>query len=310
MAANTGGFSALLAPGLMEVMFNEIDAQQPQWMPVFGTRNSVRAYEEDIKMAGLGSMVSKPEGTNTSFDDPIIGSSVRYTHQSFGLGFRITREMWDDDLYDVMQDMSAELGRASAYKIEVDAWSILNNAFSSSYTGFDGLALCHTAHTRLDGGATVGNKPSTDVDFGYTSYQAALDHYNTLKDDRGKPLVMRPSLLIIDPTFQWIAKEVLQTEYKPYSANNEINPLKGEISENGYLTCRYLTDADSWFLITSPRKKGGSRRGGHDMKFFWRTRPETASADDFLSGDALFKIFSRYSTGFGEWRGVYGSSGG
>jgi len=310
MPATTGGFSALLAPGLMEVMFNEIDAQRPQWIPVFGTRNSVRAYEEDIKMSGLGSMVPKLEGTNTTFDDPLIGTAVRYTNASFGLGFRITREMWDDDLYDIMQDMSAELGRASAYKIEVDAWSVLNNAFNASFVGFDGLSLCHVSHTRLDGGPTIANKPSTDVDFGFTSYQAGLDHFNTLKDDRGKPVIMSPSLLVIDPTFKWAAKEVLQSEYKPYSANNEINPLKGEISDNGYLACRYLTDADSWFLLTSPRRKGGGRMGGHDMKFIWRTRPETASADDFLSGDALFKIFARYIQGFSEWRGVYGSSGG
>lgn len=309
-AATTAGFADLLAPGLMEVMFNEIDAQEPQWLPVFGQRDSVRAYEEDLKVAGLGSMVSKPEGTNTTFDEPLIGDPKRYTAQSFGLGFRVTREMWDDDLYDIMQDMSAELGRAAAYEIEVDAWSVLNNAFNAAYTGFDGLSLCHTAHTRLDGGPAQANKPTTDVDFSYTAFQAGLDHFTQLKDDRGKPLVMKPSLLIIDPTFQWAAKEILQSEYKPYTANNEINPLKGQISENGYLLCRYLTDADSWFLITPPRRKGGSRRSGHDMKFIWRTRPETASADDFLSGDALFKIFARYSHGFSEWRGVYGSSGG
>ena len=311
MSATTGGFAALLAPGLYEVLFNEIDAQQPQWVPIFSTKDSVRAYEEDLKVAGLGSMVSKPEGTNTSFEDPYIGSAKRYTMASFGLGFRITREMWDDDLYDIMMDMPAELGRASAYKIEVDAWSTLNNAFSGAYTGFDSLALCSTVHTRLDGGATIANKPSTDVDFGTTAYQAAIDHFNPLKDDRGKPIVMRPATLIIDPTFKWAAKEVLQSEYRPYTPNNEINALKGEIDENGFLTCRYLTDADSWFLIAPPRKQGGGgRRSGHDMKFFWRTRPETAEADDFLSGDALFKIFARYTTGFGEWRGVYGSSGG
>jgi hypothetical protein len=308
MTTSTAGFSALLAPGLMEVAFNEIDAQQPQWPQVLNTDTSERAYEEDLKVAGLGSMLPKPEGTNTQFDDPLIGSAKRYTHVSYGLGFRITREMYDDDLYSIMNGMSAELGRAAAYKIEVDAWSVLNNAFSSSFTGWDGLALCHTAHTRLDGGATIANRPSTDVDFGFTAYQAALDHFNTLKDDRGRPLIMSPSLLIIDPTFKWIAKEVLGSEYRPYTANNEINPLKGEIDENGFLTCRYLTDADSWFLLTPPKKV--KKSGGHDLKFIWRTKPEMANSDDFLSGDALFKTFARYITGFSEWRGVYGSSGG
>lgn len=308
MATSTGGFSALLAPGLFDVMFNEIDAQPNQWIPVLNVETSERAYEEELKVAGLGPMVAKPEGTNTSFDDPLISGKVRYTHSSYGLGFRITREMYDDDLYNIMEGMSAELGRSAAYKVEVDAWAPFNNAFSSSYTGIDGLALCHVSHTRLDGGAVIANKPSTDVDFSYTSYQAALDHFKNLKDDRGRPIVMSPALLIIDPSFEWTAREVLQSEYKPYTSNNEINPLKGEISENGYLTCRYLTDSDSWFLVAPPKKR--KRSGGHDVKFFWRTRPETANGDDFLSGDALFKIFARYSKGFAEWRGVYGSSGG
>ena len=302
MTATTGGFSNLLAPGLYDVMFNEIDAQPNQWVPVLNIDDSERAYEEDLKVAGLGSMVSKAEGTATSFDDPLISGKVRYTHSSYGLGFRITREMWDDDLYAVMKKMSSELGRAAAYKVEVDAWSVLNNAFSSSYTGLDGLALCSTAHTRLDSGTTIANRPSTDVDFSYTSYQAGLDHFIALKDDRGRPLMLRPALAVIDPTFQWVAREVLQSEYKPYTANNEINPLKGEIEENGYLSCKYLVDSDSWFLL--------AKKGAHDLKFFWRTRPETANADDFLTGDALFKIFARYSKGFSEWRGVYGSSGG
>jgi hypothetical protein len=247
-------------------------------------------------------MLSKPEGVSITFDDPIQGNKVRYTHASYGLGFRITREMWDDDLYSIMNGMARELGRAASYKIEVDAWSVLNNAFSGSFTGEDSLALCSTAHTRADGGATQANRPSVDADFSYTTYQAALDHFNTLLDDRGRPQMMRPAVLIIDPTFIWAVKEVLQSAYKPFVANNEINPLQGEIDENGYLAWRYSTDTDSWFLLC--------QKGRHDLKFWWRTRPETAESDDFMSGDALFKIFARYSKGFSEWRGVYGSSGG
>lgn len=298
MIVNTGGFASLLAPGLWRVLFNEVDMQPNQWIGVFNVNSSTRAYEDDTKVAGLGSMVSKPEGVAVEFDVPIMGSGVRYTHSSYGLGFRITREMWDDDLYSIMNKMSAELGRASSYKIEVDAWSILNNAFSSSFTGADGLALCHTAHTRLDGGTTIANRPSTDVDFSYTAYQAALDHYKELVDERGRPIVLNPSLLIIDTAFEWAAKEIMQSEYKPYTANNEINPLRGDGMPD-YMTCRYLTDRDSWFLLSNK----------HDLNFWWRVRPETAEADDFLTGDALFKIYARYSKGFTEWRGVYGSTG-
>jgi|SRR5262245_25162249 len=305
MASTTGGFSALLAPGLFDVLFNEINHQPNQWVPVFNTYDSERQYEEELKVAGLGAMVAKPEGTNTTFDDPIISGKVRYTHSSYGLGFRVTREMYDDDLYDIMDNMAAELGRAAAYKVEVDAWSILNNAFNASFAGLDGLSLCNLNHTRLDGGTVIANKPSTDADFSFTSYQAALDHFNTLLDDRGRPLVVYPSLICLDPTFQWAAKEVTDSEYKPYTAGNEINPLKMDGVE--YLPVRYLTNIRSWFLLAVKKQQA---KGGHDLKFFWRTRPETANADDFLSGDALFKCFARFSKGFAEWRGVYGSSGG
>jgi hypothetical protein len=306
MTVTSGAFSELLAPGLYEVMFNEQENTPPSWMPILNVRNSKRAYEDDFKVAGLGSMVSKPEGIATTFDDPLKGNTVRYTHSSYGLGFRVTREMYDDDLYDIMEGMSAELSRAAAYKIEVDAWSVLNNAFSSSFLGEDGLALCSTAHTRLDGGATIANRPSTDVDFSFSAYQAGLDHFKSLVDDRGRPIEMDPTTVILDPSFEWIAKEVMQSEHKPYTANNEINPVKS--GDKSYFLCRYLTDADSWFLVTPKRQK--NRRNGHDMKFWFRVRPEYANADDFLTGDAMFKTYARYSKGFSAWRGVYGSTGG
>jgi hypothetical protein len=306
MAVTSGGFSELLAPGLYEVMFNEMESTPPSWVPVFNVRDSKRAYEEDFKMAGLGSMVSKPEGTATTFDDPVKGAIVRYTHSSYGLGFRITREMYDDDLYDIMSDMSAELARSAAYKIEIDAWSVLNNAFNSAYAGQDGLSLCHTAHPRLDGGATIANRPAVDVDFSFTAYQAALDHFKTLVDDRGRPLNVDANMVLLDPTFEWVAREIMESEFKPYTANNEVNVVKS--GDRSYQLVRYFTDADQWFLVAPKRQR--KARGGHDMKFWWRTRPEYGNADDFLTGDAMFKTFSRYSRGFSEWRGVYGSSGG
>jgi hypothetical protein len=296
---NTGGFAGLLAPGLWRVLFNAIDSAPNQWLGVFNVDTSNRAYEEDSKVAGLGSMLPKPEGMAIAFDVPIMGPTVRYTHASYGLGLRITREMWDDDLYNIMNKMAAELGRAAAYKIEVDAWSVLNNAFNPTFTGLDGLPLCSTAHTRMDGGATAANRPTTDVDFSYTAYQAALDHFKEMVDDRGRPVVVNPSLIIVDTSFEWAVKEILQSEYKPYTANNEINPLRND-GQMDYLLNRYLVDRDSWFVLSNI----------HDLNFWWRVRPETAEADDFLTGDALYKIYARYSKGFSEWRGVYGSSGG
>jgi hypothetical protein len=302
----TGGFSELLAPGLFDVMMNEFERTPPSWMPIFSVRNSTRSYEEDLKVAGLGSMTSKPEGVAVDFDDFIIGDGVRYTHASYGLGCRITREMYDDDLYDIMNRIAAELSASAAYKIEVDAWSVFNNAFNPLFTGADGLPLCHTAHTRMDGGATAGNRPAVDVDFSFSAFQAGLDHFKSLVDERGRPLDLSPALLLIDPSFEWQAREILESEFKPYSANNEINVLKDDSIR--YQKVRYFTDADQWFLIAPKSSRGGRR--GHDLKWFWRVKPEPSSADDFLTGDSLFKQYARYSRGFTEWRGVYGSSGG
>jgi len=303
MITNTGGFSALLAPGLYRVLFNEIDKAPNQWMQVLNSDSSSRAYEEDVKMAGLGSMVSKPEGEAVTFTVPLIGDLKRYTPQPYGIGWRVTREMWDDDLYGMMNKMPEEVGKACSYRVEVDAWSPFNDAFAASPTasqaGLDGLALCHVSHTRLDGGSVIANKPSTDVDFSASAYQASLDHFKQLVDDRGRPITMVPGLIMVDPTFEWAVKEVIQSPYVPYSANNEINVLKSDGSVE-YMLNRYFTDADQWFNICS----------NHDVNFWWRVRPETSEADEFLTGDALYKVYARYSFGFSEWRGVYGSSGG
>jgi hypothetical protein len=304
MTATTGGFATLLAPGLWRVAFNAINRHPNAWQAVLNVGNMDQAYIDESEVAGLGGMLTKPEGVATTFDDPIMGSTLRYSPSSYGLGFRVTREMYDDDLYSIMNRMAAELGKAAAYKVEVDAWSVLNNAFTAGYVGIDGLVLGHVSHTRLDGGTVIANKPSTDVDFSFTALQAGLDHFKTLVDNRGRPIDMTPKLVVIDTSFEWAAKEILQTEFKPYTANNEINVLKDEVA---YMTTRYLTDADSWFLLTD---KGGDQGDGHDLRFFWRVKPETAEADDFLTGDALYKIYARYAKGFAHWRGVYCSSGG
>lgn len=303
VSTSTQGFSTLLAPGLRKVFFNTIDRQPNQWMQLLNVDSSTRAYEDDSEVAGLGAMVEKPEGTNTEFTVPIMGSTKRYTPTPYGIGWRVTREMWDDDLYNIINKMPEEIGKSVSYRVEVDAWSVLNEAFNASasanYLGLDGLPLCHVSHTRLDGGAVRPNKPSTDVDFSASAYQASLDHFKTLVDERGRPIQMTPGLIIVDPLFEWAVKEIIQSPYVPYSANNEINVLKSDGSME-YMLCRYLTDADSWFTVCAD----------HDLNFIWRVKPETSDADDFLSGDALYKAYARYAVGFSKWLGVYGSSGG
>jgi hypothetical protein len=303
VSTSTAAFATLLAPGLRKVFFDEIDRQPNQWMQVLNIDSSDRAYEDDAEATGLGAMVPKPEGVNIEFTTPIMGGTKRYTPSPYGIGWRVTREMWDDDLYSIINKMPAEIGKSVSYRVEIDAWDVFNEAFNSSananFLGLDGLPLCHVSHTRLDGGAVRANKPSTDVDFSATAYQASLDHFKQLVDERGRPITMTPGLIIVDPTFEWAVKEIIMSPYVPYSSNNEINVLKSDGSME-YLLSRYLSDADSWFNISAD----------HDLNFIWRVKPETSEADDFLSGDALYKAYCRYAVGFSKWLGVYGSSGG
>ena len=300
MVMRTGPFSDLLAPGLRKVFFQEFELVPLEYPRVFNVLDSQRAYEEDIKVSGLGTMPEKPEGESITYDEPKIGDKVRYTMIPFALGFRVTHEMYVDDLYGPARRMSQALARAARYRQEVQAWGVLNDAFAgSTYTGFDGLPLCHTAHTLLRGG-TYANRPSTDMDLSVTAMQSALNNMEMTPDDSNMVIGgLVPSLVLIHPSNKWVAKEVLQSEYKPYTANNEINPLRDEGLQ--YMICHYLTDPDAFFVL--------ARQGVHDLNYFWRERLRLENSDDFDTGDAKFKAYQRLVTGFGEWRGVWGTSG-
>ncbi len=211
------------------------------------------------------------------------------------------------ELYGQIDRLEGALMKSAIDNQEILAALVLNNGFSAtvpagadgySATGFDGLALFSTAHTRLDGGATQANKPATDVDIGLTALQNAVIAYHGFKDDRGRPQMIRPRTLIVAPGDIFTAREILQSEYKPGTANNEVNAIK----EEGllYFVSHYMTDADAWFLLGDQT----------DLNFIWDLRPVTSMDDDFDSEDVKRKVLQAFTTGFGEWRGTYGSSGG
>ena len=173
----TGAFSALLAPGLRHIFFEKYSAYPDEHAQVFNIGTSERAYEEDTKLAGLGVIIKKGEGEATTFQDPIMGALRRYTHSAFSLGFRVTREMYDDDLYDVVKRMASALGRSVHQGIQVNAFDVINNGFvTTNNVGFDSLALFSTAHTVLQGG-TQSNRPTVDADLSVTSLQAAVENF-------------------------------------------------------------------------------------------------------------------------------------
>lgn len=299
MPATRGKFSPLLAPGLMTVFFRHLKIhmnEYPQWI---NTKKSKRAYEEDYEVAGLGQMMQKGEGAPFVFDEPIGGSTLRYTHLTYGLGFRITKEMMEDDLYGVMNRMTQELAKSASYNKDVQAATVLNNAFNSAYPGIDGLELCSLVHTNL-GGGTQANEPTDPADLSLTSLQAAIEAFETWTDARGFKTDITPETLLHNTGDIWEAGEILESEYIPTSGDNAKNIVRSKYGiKPKYL--KHLSDADAWFLIAG--------KSNHDMKLFTRVDDQFNNDDDPYNGDALFTARHRLSRGFTRWEGVYGSPG-
>lgn len=291
----TGAFSTGLAPGLRAVYTEELVDRSTEYDKIAQMLTSKRNYEDDWQVALLGTTPEKPQGTPVRFDGPLSGSTVRYTHVSYGIGFRVTQEMFEDDLYSIMKKASKDLARANHETVETVFWAIFNNASDATkFAGFDGLSIASTAHTLL-GGGTYANRPSTDVQLSVSAIQAACESFEKMVDERNRKILAKPWRLLIPVELKWAAREILGSQKKPYVANNEINSLLDE--ELSFFVCHYATDANNWALVGR----------NHDMKFFWRRKPRFANADDFSTGDALFKSTFRCVAGFGSWRETYWS---
>ncbi len=301
-------FLALLEPGLSNVWFEAYPQRPLEWSTFLNTRTAGKAVIHDHKLTGFGSLVLKAEGEPIVYLDPIDGQTKNYTPVRFAGGYKITQEMIDQELYGEVMKFESDMMGSAIDGQETIAANLMNGAFGTtdadgySSTGFDGLQLCSTAHTRLDGGPTIANRPAADGDLSLTGLQNAVIAYHNLKSDRGRTQVIRPIRLLISPEDIFTARELLNSEYKPGTANNEINALQDE--GLSYFVSHYKTDNNSWFLV-------GDK---HDANLIWDVKPRQAtSASD--SGEAFDReIISRktlqgFVTGFGEWRGWFGSSG-
>jgi hypothetical protein len=301
MPARTNGFSNLIAPGLSEVFFNKYKQWPWEYTSIFNVEDSKQAYEEDIEVAALGQLVQKGEGTPIAYDDPFQSGRKRYTHTTFGLGFRVTHELYEDDLYGVIKKMPQALARSAQQTIEVQAANVLNNAFNTTLgVGLDGASLISTAHPNSKGtGGPYSNRLTTDADLSVTSLQQLIQLMETMTDDRDINLMVKPKLLVITPSQKWMARELLQSEYKPHTADNEINALKEEGLQ--YMVSHFATDTNAVFLLGD--------KSDHYLKFYWRQKLQFDNDDDFDTGDAKFKATMRFAAGFTSWRGICGTSG-
>ena len=288
-----------LLPGLNALFGMEYAKYALEHKEIFETESSDRSFEEETKLSGFSAAPVKDEGSAIEYDNAQEAWTARYTHETIAMGFSVTEEAIEDNLYDSLSARYTKaLARAMAYTKQVKGAAILNDAFSTTFG--DGVALCSTAHPLVSGG-TNANTPSTAADLNETSLEAAVISIAAWTDERGLLIAARPAKLIIPPALQFVACRVLETEGRVGTADNDLNAMKtkGSIPE-GYAINHYLTDTDAWFLTTDIP---------NGLKHFTRTALQTSMDADFDTGNSRYKARERYSFGVSDPLGIYGSPG-
>jgi len=290
-----------LLPGLNALFGLEYARYGEEHKEIYEIEKSERSFEEETKLSGFSAAPVKNEGQAIAYDNAQEAFTARYNHETIALGFSITEEAIEDNLYDSLSARYTKgLARAMSYTKQVKGASVLNNGFSSSYLGGDGVSLFSTAHPLVNGG-TNSNTPSTQADLNETSLEAAVIQIAAWTDERGLLIAAKPRKLIIPPTLQFVATRLLETSLRVGTNNNDINALKnnGSIPE-GYAINHFLTDMNAWFLTTDVP---------NGLKMFERTPLQNSMDGDFDTGNVRYKSRERYSFGWSDPLGVFGSSG-
>jgi hypothetical protein len=290
-----------LLPGLNALFGLEYAKYGEEHKEIFETETSDRSFEEETKLSGFGSAPTKSEGSAIEYDNAQEAWTARYTHETVAMGFSITEEAIEDNLYDSLSSRYTKaLARAMAYTKQVKAADILNNAFAAGNTFGDGQVLCSTAHPLVSGG-TNSNRPTVAADLNETSLEAAIIQVAGYTDERGLLIAAKPKKLIIPPSLQFVATRLLETEGRVGTADNDINAIMNNGAvPGGYAVNHYLTDTDAWFMMTDVP---------NGLKHFVRSPMATSMDADFDTGNSRYKARERYSFGVSDPLGIYGSPG-
>ena len=290
-----------LLPGLNALFGLEYQKYGEQHKEIFEAETSERSFEEETKLSGFGTAPVKEEGSSISYDNAQEAWTSRYTHETIALGFSITEEAVEDNLYDSLSSRYTKaLARAMAYTKQTKAAAVLNNGFDSNYTGGDGVELFSDAHPLVSGG-TNSNEPSTAADLNETSLEAAVIQIAAWTDERGLLIAAKPRKLIIPPALQFVATRLLETEGRVGTADNDINAIMNNgVVPEGYTVNNFLTDDDAWFLTTDVP---------NGLKHFTRAAMTTGMDGDFDTGNVRYKARERYSFGWSDPLGIFGSPG-
>lgn len=296
-----------LLPGLNALFGLEYKRYGEEWKELFETESSDRSFEEETKLGGFSSAPVKGEGSATTFDTAQEAYTARYTHETIALGFAITEEALEDNLYDSLSTRYTKaLARAMSYTKQVKGASVLNNAFSGSYLGGDNVSLCgvNSSSTRvghvLINGSQNYNSPTTGIDLNETAVEAATIQIAAWVDERGLLIAARPRKLVTPPAYMFVAERLFGSTLRPNSANNDINAIKEMGTVPSRTVNHFLTDTNAWFLLTDVP---------NGLKHFNRVSMSTSMDGDFDTGNVRYKARERYSFGWSDALGIWGSAG-
>jgi len=290
-----------LLPGLNALFGLEYKKYGEEHKEIFETETSERSFEEETKLSGFSAAPVKNEGSAIAYDNAQEAWTARYVHETIAMGFSLTEEAIEDNLYDSLSARYTKaLARGMAYTKQVKAAAILNSAFSGGPTYGDGQVLCSTAHPLVSGG-TNSNTFSSPADLNETSLEAAVIQIAGWTDERGLLIAAKPKKLVVPPSLQFVATRLLETELRVGTNDNDINAIKnnGSVAE-GYTINHYLTDTNAWFLLTDVP---------NGLKHFVRTPMQTSMDADFDTGNSRYKARERYSFGVSDPLGIFGSAG-
>ena len=290
-----------LLPGLNALFGLEYAKYGEEHKEIYETETSERSFEEETKLSGFSAAPVKNEGSAIAYDNAQEAWTARYTHETIAMGFSITEEAVEDNLYDSLSSRYTKaLARGMAYTKQVKAAYVLNNAFTGGPTYGDGVVLCSTAHPLVSGG-TNSNRPTTGADLHETSLENAVIQIAAWTDERGLLIAAKPKKLIVPPALMFVSTRLLETELRVSTADNDINALKNNGSiPDGYTVNHYLTDPNAWFLSTDVP---------NGLKHFVRTPMSTGMDGDFDTGNVRYKARERYSFGVSDPLGIFGSPG-
>jgi hypothetical protein len=289
-----------LLPGLNALYGLEYDKYENEHSEIYETETSDRSFEEEVKLSGFGAAPVKAEGASISYDNAQEHYTARYNHETVAMGFSVTEEAMEDNLYDSLSARYTKaLARAMAYTKQTKAAALLNTGFTSFNSG-DGVTLFSTSHPTV-GGGTNANKLAVNADLNETSLEQAVIDIAAFTDERGLLIAARPRKMIVPPALMFVATRLLQTELRTGTADNDTNALRsnGSIPE-GYRVNHYLTDTDAFFITTDIP---------NGMKHFERTTMATSMDGDFDTGNVRYKARERYSFGVSDPLGMFGSPG-